>query len=143
MPDPDATAWEDRLIAEMRANDGEVRSGPLAGHPLLIMISKGAKSREPRRAILTYHKDGNDYVVAGTAGGSPTTPAWVYNVDADSDVTIEVQNRQVGARASVVGDGSERDRLWNDHVAQLPWFADYPSQTGRVIPMIRLTPKAA
>ena len=25
MPDPDATAWEDRLIAEMRANDGEVR----------------------------------------------------------------------------------------------------------------------
>lgn len=143
MPEPDANAWEDRLIAEMRANDGEVRGGPLAGHPLLIMTSTGAKSGEPRRAILTYHKDGDDYVVAGTAGGAPTTPSWVYNVDADPDVTIEVGNNEVRARASVVDNGVERDRLWNDHVQRLPWFADYPAQTGRVIPMIRLTPKAA
>ena len=33
MPDPEAHAWEDRLIAEMRANDGKVDGGPLAGHP--------------------------------------------------------------------------------------------------------------
>ncbi len=143
MPNPEANAWEDRLIAEMRANDGEVRGGPLAGHPLLIMTSTGAKTGEPRRAILTYHKDGDDYVVAGTAGGAPTTPSWVYNVDADPEVTIEVGTKEVGATASVVGEGSERDRLWNAHVERLPWFADYPSQTGRVIPMIRLTPKAA
>ena len=143
MPDPDENAWEERLISEMRANDGEVKSGPLAGHPLLIMTSKGAKTGEPRRAILTYHKDGDAYVVAGTAGGAPTTPSWVFNVEADPDVTIEVANRELGARASVVGDGSERDRLWDDHVRRLPWFADYPAQTGRVIPMVRLTPKDA
>jgi deazaflavin-dependent oxidoreductase (nitroreductase family) len=143
MPDPNATAWEDRLIEEMRANDGEVKGGPLAGHPLLIMTSKGAKSGESRRAILTYHKDGDDFVVAGTAGGAPTTPSWVYNVEADRDVTIEVANREVGATASVVAGGSERDRLWKDHVERLPWFADYPRQTGRVIPMVRLTPKGA
>ena len=143
MPDADANAWEDRLIAEMRANDGEVRNGPLAGHPLLVMTSTGARSGEPRRAILTYHKDGDDYVVAGTAGGAPTKPSWVYNVDADPDVTIEVGNKEVRARASVVDKGVERDRLWNDHVQRLPWFADYPAQTGRVIPMIRLTPEAA
>jgi deazaflavin-dependent oxidoreductase (nitroreductase family) len=143
MPDPNATAWEDRLIEEMRANGGEVKNGPLAGHPLLIMTSRGAKSRESRRAILTYHKDGTDFVVAGTASGSPKTPGWVYNVEADPNVTIEVGNEEVGATASVVDDGSERDRLWNDHVERLPWFAEYPKQTGRVIPMVRLTPKAA
>jgi hypothetical protein len=38
----DADAWEDQLIAEMRAHDGQVTSGPLAGHPLLIMTSTGA-----------------------------------------------------------------------------------------------------
>jgi deazaflavin-dependent oxidoreductase (nitroreductase family) len=144
MPDPNATAWEDQLIAEMRANGGEVRNGPLAGHPLLIMTSRGAKSGESRRAVLTYHKDGKDFVVAGTASGSPKTPGWVYNIEADPDVTIEVGNEEVGATASVVADGAERDRLWNDHVGRLPWFADYPKQTGgRVIPMVRLTPKAA
>ena len=135
----DTETFEDQLIAEMRANEGKVLSGPLAGHPLLIMTSKGARTGTPRRAILTYHRDGDDYVVAGTAGGSPTTPGWVHNIEADPAVDIEVGNEQRDATASIV-EGVERDRLWDDHVRALPWFADYPAQTGRVIPMIRLTP---
>jgi deazaflavin-dependent oxidoreductase (nitroreductase family) len=138
----DVQAWEDQLIADMRAHDGKVTSGPLAGHPLLIMTSTGAKSGAPRRAILTYHRDGDDYVVAGTAGGSKTDPAWLHNVERDAEVTIEARNEQFDATATIV-DGPERDRLWEDHVKALPWFADYPAQTGRVIPMVRLTPKAA
>ena len=81
-------------------------------------------------------------MVAGTAGGSTTTPAWVHNVEAHPDVAIEVQNRTGTATATVIADGPERDRLWHQHVAKLPTFADYPKQTGRVIPMIRITPAA-
>jgi deazaflavin-dependent oxidoreductase (nitroreductase family) len=91
---------------------------------------------------LTYHRDGDDYVVAGTAGGSKTDPGWLHNVEQDPDVEIEARNEQFGATARIV-DGPERDRLWEDHVKALPWFADYPAQTGRVIPMVRLTPRAA
>lgn len=140
MTDFDPSAFEDALIADMRANDGKVTTGPLAGHPLLVLTNEGARSGEPRRAILTWTRDGDDYVVAGTAGGSPTTPAWVHNLKTDHDVTIEVENRTVPARATVIEDGPERDRLWDQHVAGLPWFADYPSQTGRTIPIVRLTP---
>jgi deazaflavin-dependent oxidoreductase (nitroreductase family) len=138
MPDP--SAWEDQLIAEMRANGGEVGSGPLAGHPLLIMTNTGAKTGEPHRAILTFHRDAGDYVVAGTASGAPTDPAWVHNLEVHPDVTLEVRNEQIDATATIV-DGPERDRLWDDHVKALPWFADYPKQSGRVIPIVRLTPK--
>ncbi len=35
----DASTFEDALIADMRANDGAVTRGPLAGDPLLIMTS--------------------------------------------------------------------------------------------------------
>ena len=136
---PDGNTFEDQLIAELRANDGKVTSGPLAGHPLLIMTSRGAKSGEPRRAILTYHRDGDDYVVAGTAGGARTDPSWVHNLEGDPDVTIEAGNERFDATASIVGR-EERDRLWEDHVRALPWFADYPAQTGRVIPIVRLSP---
>ena len=135
----DAAAWEAALIEDMRAHDGNVTQGPLAGHPLLILTSTGAKSGEPRRAILTYHEDGGDYIAAGTAGGSPTTPAWVHNVAANPSVELEVGNRTFAATATVIDDGPERDRLWDDHVARLPWFADYPSQTGRLIPMVRIS----
>lgn len=139
----DTKSFEDVLIEDMRAHDGQVTSGPLAGHPLLVLTSRGARTGDERRAILTWHRDGEDYVVAGTAGGSPTTPGWVHNVEEHSDVAIETGNRRFEARATVIADGPERDRLWDDHVEQLPWFADYPRQTARVIPMVRLTPTAA
>ena len=134
----DAAAWEDQLIAEMRANGGKVDSGPLAGHPLLILTSKGARSGADRRSILTYHRDGDDYVVAGTAGGSKKDPAWIHNLKAEPKVDLEVDNQRSGATTTIVENGAERDRLGDDHVRALPWFADYPAQTGRVIPMVRI-----
>src|SRR5260221_8049920 len=139
MPDYD---WEDALIADLRANGGRPSTGPLKGHPLLIMISTGAKSGQPRRSILTWSRDGDDYVVAGTKGGSPKDPLWVRNLAANPNVSIEIAGRVTQATAQMT-EGAERDRLWDQHVAELPWFGDYPSKTDRVIPMIRLTPVAS
>ena len=135
-----ANTWEDDLIADLRAHGGVVTSGPLAGHPLLIMTSVGARSGESRRAILTWSRDGSDYVVAGTASGSKTDPAWLANVHANPNVTIEAEGRAPFEATASVVDGGERDRLWDQHVAALPHFAAYPEQTGRVIPMVRLSP---
>ena len=44
------------------------------------------------------------------------------------------------ALVAVVQDEAERQRLWDAHVSALPWFAAYPEQVRRPIPMIRLTP---
>ena len=137
----DAAAWEDALIADMREHDGPPTAGPLAGHPILVMHQRGAKSGETRRAILTYSRDGDDYVVAGSAGGAPRDPSWLANVRANPDVSVEIGRRRFDATASVE-DGQDRERLWNQHVATLPWFADYPTQSGREIPMVRLTEKS-
>lgn len=137
-PSFDPSDWEEGLIADLRAHGGRPGDGPLKGHPLLLLFSTGAKSGERRRAILTYSVDGDDYVVAGTAGGSPTTPAWVANVRANPQVVLEVANQTVDATATIV-DEADRPRLWDQHVEQLPWFGDYPAQiTGRVIPLVRL-----
>lgn len=136
----DAGAWENALIEDLRAGGGRPTQGPLAGHPLMLLYTTGAKSGQRRRSILTYSRDGDAYVVAGTAGGSKVDPAWIANLARDPDVEIEVANEVFPARATVHSDGPERDRLWNQHVAQLPWFGDYPDQVGgRVIPVVRLT----
>lgn len=141
MADPSANAWEDALIEDLRANNGRPSSGPLAGHPLLVMTSTGAKSGKPRRAILTYTLDGEDYVVAGTKGGASENPLWIENIRVNPAVSIEIGTRAFPATASIVS-GDERDRLWDSHATELPWFAPYPARTTRVIPMIRLTPAA-
>ena len=136
---PDEPSFEDGVIADMRAHGGAVTDGPLRGHPILILTSTGARSHEPRRALLTYSRDDGDYVVAATAGGSRVDPAWLHNLTADPAATIEVGTRTYDATARAITAGPERDRLWEQHVATLPWFADYPAQTGRIIPMVRLT----
>ena len=138
-----ATSFEDIIVEDMRAHGGQVTSGPLAGHPILIMTNTGAKSSEPRRALLTYSHDAGDYIVAGTAGGSPTTPSWVENVRRNPDVTLEVDNRMIEAVATVLNRGEERDRLWQQHVERLPHFGEYAKKTDRIFPVVRLTPKSS
>lgn len=138
----DAQAWEEQLIADVRAHGGRASQGPLAGHPILLMWTTGAKSGLRRRSILTYSKDAAGYVITGTNGGNKFKhPSWLANLHADPDVTIEVANETIAATATEV-TGPERDRLWAQHVEQLPWFGKYPEQiTERTIPVVRLTPK--
>jgi len=133
--------WNTKIIGELRANGGEIAAGPMAGRTLLILSSTGARSGQPREAVLTYTREGHGYVVAGTAGGSPTTPSWVHNLVAHPDAQIEVKGRRIPIRATVVDDET-RQRLWSMHVAQHPEFAGYPEKTTRVIPIIRLEPVA-
>lgn len=133
----DPEAWTRNLIADMRANGGRPSSGPMAGKSLLILTSKGARSGTDRTAIVTYHKDGDRWVIAASKGGSDEHPQWYWNLKASPEATIEVDNQEVRVRASEA-TGAERDRLWNDHVAQLPEFGEYPKKTNRVIPMFVL-----
>src|SRR6202008_3226945 len=98
--DAAANAWEEALIADLRANGGGPSQGPLAGQPLLLMWSTGAKSGEKRRSILTYSRDANgDLIVAGSKSGAPTHPAWYYNVQKDPNVAVEVGNETFEATA--------------------------------------------
>lgn len=140
MPETAANPWEEQLIADIRANGGRPSQGPLAGHPLLLMWSIGAKSGEERRSILTYSRDGDDYVVAGTKSGAPEDPYWVANVEKDAHVKVEAANETFDAEATVYRDGAERDRLWKQHVDALPHFGKYEEQVAghRTIPVIRL-----
>lgn len=134
----DEQAWEEALIADLRANGGRASQGPLKGHPIIVLYSTGAKTGQRRRSVLTISRDGEAYVVAGTAGGSPATPSWVANLEAHTDVEFEFGDRTYRGRAEVIREGPERARLWAQHVEALPHFAAYPKQTGRVIPLARI-----
>jgi deazaflavin-dependent oxidoreductase (nitroreductase family) len=137
MTDWDPQAFTKALIADMRANGGRAASGPMAGKPLMILTTTGAKTGQPRTAIVTYHKDGDRYVVAASKSGAPTNPAWYHNLLAHPEATVEVDNQPLMVRATD-SSGPERDRLWNDHVALLPEFGEYPKKTDRIIPMLLL-----
>ena len=143
MPDWDPEAFANALLADMRAHGGQVTQGGMKGEPVLFVTATGAKTGLARRNVLNFSRDGDAYVVAGTAGGAPTDPKWVANVRANPTVSVEADGRVFEGHAAVAEGESnpERIRLWNQHVATIPRFGVYPEQTGRAIPMVRITPK--
>ena len=138
----DRRAFEDALITDMRAHEGEATEGVFKGRPILVLNMVGARTGEPRRAVLVYSRDGDAYVIAASKGGAPTDPHWLANLRANPDVSVEVHARVTPMRATIV-EGAERDRLWRAHVVQHPAFGDYEQRTTRVIPMVRLEPRVA
>lgn len=137
MTDWDPAEFTRALIADMRAHGGRPASGPMAGKPLIVLTTTGARTGEPRTSIVTYHRDGDRYAIAASMGGAPKHPAWYHNLVANPEATIEVDNETFKVRATDTS-GAERDRLWNEHVAQLPEFGEYPKKTDRTIPMLLL-----
>lgn len=137
MTDFNFAAFENALIADMRAHGGVVTSGPMAGVPLLVLRTTGARTGESRRSILIYTRDGDAFVVAGSNSGAPTVPAWVHNLEVEPEVTVEVGGRTFRALASITAD-DDRAALWNRHVAAQSRFGEYQEKAGRLIPMIRL-----
>jgi deazaflavin-dependent oxidoreductase (nitroreductase family) len=138
----DPGSFTQNLIAEMRAHGGVPSQGPFAGRRLLILTTTGARSGEPRTAVLAYRLEGGMLIVAGSKGGAPTHPGWFHNLRAHPVATVEVNNEVVQVKAKIEAEGTERDRLWAEHVAEMPGFGEYPAKTDRIIPMVVLTRRA-
>jgi len=124
------------LIKDLRAN-GKATSGPFEGRHVLILTTRGAKSKEVRETPLVYTRDGDHYVIVASKGGAPTHPAWYHNLVEHPEVTVEVNREKFNARAHVA-QGDEYERLYLQHADINPNFHDYRKRTSRKIPVLVL-----
>jgi deazaflavin-dependent oxidoreductase (nitroreductase family) len=126
------------IVAEFRANGGQV-GGPLAGLPLLLLTTTGARTGLPRTNPVTYVVDNGRLVFTAAKEGDATKhPDWFYNLRANPQVTVELGTETSPARA-VVLEGAERQRLFELIAAHLPPdFAGYLHKTHLQIPVIAL-----
>jgi deazaflavin-dependent oxidoreductase (nitroreductase family) len=130
--------WNRKIIDEFRANGGKV-GGMFDGKTLLLLHTKGAKSRQERINPVAYVRDGGRFVVIASKGGAPTNPDWYYNVVATPDLTVEVGTETLRVHATVAEE-PERTRLYNKMVEMMPGFDDYRRKTTRKIPVLVLMP---
>ena len=133
----DELDWNRTMIDNFRAHGGQITAGRLAGRSLLLLTTVGAKSGTWRTTPVGYHRDGDRLVIVGSNSGGPKDAGWYHNVLADPIVTVEVGTERFRARATVA-QGDERRRLFDDHVAASPIFADYQRMTGRQLPVVVL-----
>lgn len=133
-----AGGWNDKIIAEFRANGGKV-SGPFDGGTLLLLHTTGARSGRDHVTPVMYREEGGNYAVFASKAGAPDNPDWYHNILAQPKVTAEIGTQTVSLVARVAA-GQERDRIWAANKLQNPGFADYERQTTRQIPVVILEP---
>jgi deazaflavin-dependent oxidoreductase (nitroreductase family) len=108
--------------------------------PCLVLTTTGRKSGQRRDSVLVYADDpvGGGRVVVASNGGSDRPPGWLFNVQSDPAVHVQVGNEQYDAAARVVTpDADDYTRLWklvnsiNHHR-----YDGYQTKTERPIAMV-------
>ncbi|HEV3322085.1 MAG TPA: nitroreductase family deazaflavin-dependent oxidoreductase [Solirubrobacteraceae bacterium] len=130
-------------MALYRLTGGKI-GGHLPGWPearIALVDHTGAKSGAQRTSPLMYHEDGDAIAVVASKAGQPTHPAWLHNLTANPDTTIQIGSLVRKVRARVASD-EERDRLWPKFVAFYPGYDFYQRNAkGRKIPVVILDPR--
>jgi deazaflavin-dependent oxidoreductase (nitroreductase family) len=132
------TGWVADHIKEYVETGGE-RGHEWQGVPTLLLSVKGRKSGLWRRTALIYGRDGANYIVVASKGGSPTHPIWYLNLLANPDAEIQVGAQTFRVRAHVA-EGEERAKLWQTMSAIWPDYNNYQKKTDRQIPVVVLEP---
>ncbi|WP_378740959.1 nitroreductase/quinone reductase family protein [Nocardia brasiliensis] len=148
--------WNERIAAEFRSNGGRVRwsdaddlaagrpipprlpeLGGLAGPPIILLHTIGAKTGRERINPLMYQPVGGDFAVFATFGGSTRSPAWFHNLLANPHATVEAGRQLIPVNARLTA-GVERQRIWTRQIADMPKFAEFETSAGRQIPVVLL-----
>jgi deazaflavin-dependent oxidoreductase (nitroreductase family) len=118
----------------------------LVGHrfpgipPMLLLDHVGARSGKRRTIPLVYARDRNNLVIVASKGGHPRNPAWLYNLRANPDTTVQVGSQRQPVRARVA-TARERTRLWPKVVEVYGGYRGYQERTARKIPLVILEPR--
>jgi len=139
----DANNWNEKVIADFRANAGQV-GGPFEGAPMVLVHHRGRRSGQeyvnPMMYLASEGGDGKLYVFA-SKGGAPTNPDWYYNLTAAGAGTVELGTGTFPVTVREI-HGEEHDRIYAEQARRYPGFAEYAEKTAgvRTIPVLELTP---
>ena len=104
------------------------------GFPIIVVETKGAKSKKIRNIPLIYvHQNGLPILVA-SLGGMPKNPNWYYNIKVYPNLKISTINGSGNYLAEEVSK-DKKEELWPLICSFYPDYETYQSNTSRDIPV--------
>jgi deazaflavin-dependent oxidoreductase (nitroreductase family) len=108
-----------------RRSDGRITvPGLMAGLPVIMLTTTGAKSGESRSMPLVGIPLDGGLAIIGSNYGQARTPGWVYNLEADPAATVSYRDRTVAVTARPATD-AETDRAFEVASSFYPGYAKY------------------
>lgn len=114
----------------------------MIGVPTLLLRTTGRRSGAVRTNGLVYARDGEDYLVVPSNGGADRPPSWLYNVQANADVEVQVGRQRQRGTAKVIEPSDEAyERLWKVvNANNRDRYTAYQKQTTRPISIVAIRP---
>ena len=138
---PSPKDWVREQVEQYEGSGGaEATTLRDTGLSVIIVTNRGNRTGAVRKTPLMRVKDGDNYVLVASVGGSPKNPVWVYNLRAHVDVQIRDKTDVYRMRVREVKDGDERVRLWKLAAAAYPPYDTMQQQTSRKIPVFLAEP---
>jgi deazaflavin-dependent oxidoreductase (nitroreductase family) len=111
----------------------------VSGRPLMYLTTVGAKSGQPRTAVVMPFPEGDDaWLIVASRNGAVGHPAWLYNLAAHPEqAEVEVEGRKTAVTPQTL-TGEDRAAAWERITSERPNFAGYEQKTDREIPILRL-----
>ena len=133
--EPSTQGWVRDQVERYEATGGrEANTLRDTGLPIAIFWNRGVKSGKVRKTPLMRVEHDGVYAMVGSQGGRPTDPAWVSNVRAHPEVTVQDGAEPWDGVAREI-TGAEKALWWKRAVAAYPSYADYQKKTDREIPV--------
>lgn len=131
----------DRVFLSL-TNNKATMTGILAGLPVIILTSTGAKSGLPRTTPLLFIQDPTDpnkMAIIASNWGQSHHPAWYYNLKANPQATGSINGRRDSYIAHEA-KGNEYNQFWQLAVDTYVGYPLYKQRVGqRHIPIMVLT----
>lgn len=125
--------------ALFRATGGKVGGSIPSTGPVLLLTTNGRKTGRERTVPLLYLRNGEDFVLVASNGGTAVHPTWWLNLRANPVAKVEVGDGRLLVRAREAGP-EEKQRLWPRLVEMYGGYEDYQEKTDREIPVVILHP---
>lgn len=132
--------WNAEIIAEFRANSGNIQAPYDDPPPMLLLHTIGARSGREHIVPMRGLPDGDALYVFATAHSSPRNPDWYYNLLANPDIVIERGTDTIPVRATLLQD-DERRAIIDRWIARVPPVRAVFEKTAREVPVFRLDPR--
>jgi deazaflavin-dependent oxidoreductase (nitroreductase family) len=130
------TGWVAKHIKDYVESAGK-KGHKWQGLPTLLLTTRGRKTGKLRRTALICGRDGDDYLIVASNGGSQEHPNWYLNLSENPDVDLQVGADKFRAQATTATK-AKKPRLWQIMTKIFPTYERYQAKAKRDIPLVIL-----
>ena len=128
--------FNEKIIEEFRANNGQVAM--FADYPMIILHTVGSKSGKTFLVPLVLTIKDDEMLLFASFAGAKKHPAWVFNLRANPEITVEVGDESFAVRVVELAQAEAKGTVQRQ-AGVSEQFAKYvESAAPRDIPVFRI-----